>query len=179
MSRSPKFRAAFALRGRSGQVKVLRAVASIELSKGVVVLLAACGMLLLLLHRDTYEIAQNLLQLLHISPDHRFAQIFLHWANGLTDKKLWAVASVAATYSSLRFVEGYGLWNARPWAEWIALISGAVYLPFEVHELMRRLNPFNLSLLIVNLAVVLYMVYLRWVGQNGHEGTDSSQAEAP
>jgi uncharacterized membrane protein (DUF2068 family) len=159
---------ALSLRGRSGQVKVLRAVASIELSKGVVVLLAACG-ILMLLHRDTSEIAQNLLQLLHISPDHRFAQIFLHWVNGLTDKKLWAIAAVAASYSGMRFVEGYGLWKARPWAEWIALISGAVYLPFEVHELMRRVTLFHTSLLVVNLAVVLYMVYLRWLAHQGQE----------
>jgi uncharacterized membrane protein (DUF2068 family) len=162
MSGASKLRPALSLRGRSGQVKVLRAVASIELSKGVVVLLAACG-ILLLLHRDTSEIAQNLLELLHISPDHRFAQIFLHWVNGLTDKKLWAIAAVAASYSGMRFVEGYGLWRARPWAEWIALISGTVYLPFEIRELIHRANFFNLALLVVNLAVVLYMVYLRWL----------------
>jgi uncharacterized membrane protein (DUF2068 family) len=66
-------------------------------------------------------------------------------------------------------VEAYGLWKARAWAEWIALISGAIYLPFEVVELIRRLSLFHLSLLIVNLAVVLYMVYLRMQDDNGAE----------
>jgi uncharacterized membrane protein (DUF2068 family) len=66
-------------------------------------------------------------------------------------------------------VEAYGLWKARAWAEWIALISGAIYLPFEVVELIRRLSLFHLSLLIVNLAVVLYMVYLRMQDENGAE----------
>jgi len=38
-----------------------------------------------------------------------------------------------------------------------------------VVELIRRLSLFHLSLLIVNLAVVLYMVYLRMQDDNGAE----------
>lgn len=68
---------------------------------------------------------------------------------------------MALTYSTLRFVEAYGLWKARAWAEWIALISAVLYVPFEVHELIRRLSLFHISLLIVNLAIVAYMAYLR------------------
>jgi len=158
--------AALDLRGRSGQVKVLRAVASFELSKGLVVLAAGCGVLLLL-HRNTSEIAQSLLTLLHISPDHRLAHLIMRQANRITDKKLWTFAGVAACYSIMRFVESYGLWKARAWAEWIALISGAMYLPFEVRELIRRLSLFHSALLIANLAVVLYMVYLRSMDVEG------------
>jgi uncharacterized membrane protein (DUF2068 family) len=168
MKPNPQLRAALDLRGRAGQVKVLRAVASFELSKGLVVLAAGFGVLLLL-HRDTSEIAQNLLRLLHISPDHRLSRLLMRSANRVTDKKLWSFAGVAVIYSILRFVEAYGLWKARAWAEWIALISGAIYLPFEVVELIRRLSLFHLSLLIVNLAVVLYMVYLRMQDDNGAE----------
>jgi len=171
MKTSSEFRAALDLRGRSGQVKVLRAVASFELSKGLIVLAAGFGVLLLL-HRDTSEIAQSLLRLLHISPDHRLTRMFLRSANRVTDKNLWTFAAVAAVYSILRFVEAYGLWRARAWAEWIALVSGALYVPFEIHELIRRLSLFHLSLLVVNLAVVLYMVYLRILDQNGAETRD-------
>jgi len=156
----PHLPAALDLRGRRGQVKVLRAVASFEVSKGLVVLAAACGVLFLI-HKDTWEVAYRLLELLHISPDHRFARVFLTWADSLTDRKLWAVAAVALAYSSLRFVEAYGLWKARPWAEWVALISGMLYLPIEVREIIRRPNLFHTSLLVLNLAVVLYMAYLR------------------
>jgi len=53
------------------------------------------------------------------------------------------------------------------------LVSGALYVPFEIHELIRRLSLFHLSLLVVNLAVVLYMVYLRILDQNGTETKDS------
>jgi uncharacterized membrane protein (DUF2068 family) len=166
MKTSPHIPAALDLRGRRGQVKVLRAVASFELSKGLVVLAAGCS-LLLLLHRDTSEIAESLLSILHISPDHRLAHMVMRQANRITDKRLWTFAGVAACYSIIRFVEAYGLWKARAWAEWIALISGAMYLPFEVRELIRRLSLFHFALLIANLAVVLYMVYLRVQDENG------------
>jgi uncharacterized membrane protein (DUF2068 family) len=175
-NRHPHIPAALDLRGRRGQVKVLRAVASFEVSKGLVVLAAACG-ILFLIHKDTWEVAYDLLRLLHISPDHRFARVFLAWADSLTDRKLWAIAVVALAYSTLRFVEAYGLWKAKVWAEWVALISGALYVPVEVREIIRRPNLFHTSLLAVNLAVVGYMVYLRFVYENGVEEAAAPHSE--
>jgi uncharacterized membrane protein (DUF2068 family) len=43
----------------------------------------------------------------------------------------------------------------------LALISGAIYLPFEIYELARRPDWIRLLIFVVNLAVVLYMAYLR------------------
>src|SRR5690242_13715195 len=103
---SPHFHVGPAWRGRRAQVKVLRAVASLEVGKGLLVLAVGFGVLFLL-HRDTYEVAENLLRILHISPDHHFAHVFLRWADSLTDRKLWAVSSVALVYSTLRFIEAY------------------------------------------------------------------------
>lgn len=126
----------------------------------MIVLLAGFG-ILSLVHRDAWDVAASFLEWLKIDPDTRYAQVFLNLADQVTDTKLWAVALVAAAYSTLRFVEAYGLWRERAWAEWLAMISGAVYLPFEVYELARRPDWIPLVILAVNLAVVLYMVYLR------------------
>src|SRR6202451_3158874 len=126
-----------------GSLPVLRMVASLELTKGMIVLLAACGVLLLIRREDPWDIADGLLRLLHISPDHHFAQVFLDWADSLTETKVWAVAGVAVGYSLLRFVEAYGLWYARAWAEWIALISGTLYLPFEIYKLVHKQSLFH------------------------------------
>ncbi len=142
------------------QTKALRAVASVEFLKGLVVLLAGFGVLSLV-HRDAWDVAESFLEWLHISPDAHYAQVFLHLADQVTDAKLWGVALGALAYSSLRFVEAYGLWRERAWAEWLALISGAIYLPFEIYELIRRLDAIRLGILAINVAVVLYMVFLR------------------
>lgn len=140
-------------------IRVLRAVASLELIKGIIVLAGIFG-ILFLVHTDPGDVADWCLTVLHISPDHHFAQVFLDWADSLTDKKLWVVAGVAAVYSILRFVEAYGLWKARAWAEWIALVSGTLYLPFEIFKIVTKPNLFHFSLLLINLAVVLYMAYV-------------------
>jgi uncharacterized membrane protein (DUF2068 family) len=141
------------------QRQVLQAVAVFELLKGVFILLMGlCA--LALVHKDVWLYAESLLALFHISTDRRSAQLFLDFADNVTDARLWAAARIAFAYAALRFTEAYGLWHARTWAEWVALISGALLLPLEVRELMRGLSLFRCALLVGNLAVVLYMLYV-------------------
>jgi uncharacterized membrane protein (DUF2068 family) len=45
----------------------------------------------------------------------------------------------------------------------VALLLGAFYLPFEVYELLRRITTVRVAALTINLAIVLYMLYLRMV----------------
>jgi uncharacterized membrane protein (DUF2068 family) len=141
------------------QRRVLRAVATLEFFKGIfVVVMGVCA--LALLHKDVWLIAESLLTLLHVNTDRRSAQLFLDFADTITDARLWAAARIAFAYAALRFTESYGLWKGRTWAEWVALISGALLLPWEVRELMRGLTVLRSALFIVNLAVVLYMLYV-------------------
>jgi uncharacterized membrane protein (DUF2068 family) len=139
--------------------RVLRAVATLEFFKGIfVVVMGVCA--LALLHKDVWLIAESLLALLHVNTDRRSAQLFLDFADTITDARLWAAARIAFAYAALRFTEAFGLWKGRTWAEWVALVSGAVLLPFEIRELMRGLTALRCGLFIVNLAVVLYMLYV-------------------
>ncbi len=141
------------------QRRVLQAVAMFEFLKGMfVVLMGFCA--LALVHKDVWLYAESLLALFHVSTDRRSAQLFLDFADSVTDARLWAAARIAFAYSALRFTEAYGLWHARTWAEWVALISGALLLPLEVRELMRGLSILRIGLLVGNLAVVLYMLYV-------------------
>jgi len=72
------------------------------------------------------------------------------------------VAALAVTYATLRFVEGYGLWKQRAWAEWLAIVSGCIYIPFEVYKVVRRPNELHLAILGINILVVLYIGWVRW-----------------
>jgi uncharacterized membrane protein (DUF2068 family) len=141
------------------QRRVLRAVAALEFLKGVfVVLMGMCA--LALVHKDAWLIAESLLARLHVSTDRRGAQIFLDFADSVTDARLWAAASIAFAYAALRFTEAYGLWKARTWAEWVAFVSGALLMPLEVRELIRGITFWRCALLIGNLAIVCYMLYV-------------------
>lgn len=141
------------------QRRVLRAVATLEFFKGIfVVAMGVCA--LALVHRDVWLIAESLLALLHVNTDRRSAQLFLDFADTITNARLWAAARFAFAYAALRFTESYGLWKERTWAEWVALISGALLLPWEVRELMRGITLFRVALFVINLAVVLFMLYV-------------------
>ena len=113
-----------------------------------------------LLHKDVWWYAQGLLAVFHINTDRRWAQMFLDFADSVTDARLWAAARIAFAYAALRFTEAYGLWNARTWAEWVAFLSGSLLLPLEVRELFRGLTLLRCSLFIGNLVVVFYMLYV-------------------
>lgn len=156
------------------QRRVLQTVATIEFTKGIFVsLMGICA--ILLVHKDAWLYAESLLALLHINTDRRIAQMFLDFADNITDARLWAAARLAFAYSILRFIEGYGLWRCRTWAEWVAAISGTLLLPLEVREVIRRVTLLRFGLLIGNIAIVLYMIYI--ILANRREGKRTSCAQ--
>ena len=146
------------------QRRVLRAVAFIEFIKGIFVLLMGLSALMLV-HRDVGLIAESLLALLHINSNRHFALVFLDFADSVTDAHLWAAAQIAFAYSALRFTEAYGLWKERPWAEWVAVISGTLLLPLEIRELLRGVTLLRSFLFVGNLAIVFYMLHVLRAGR--------------
>jgi len=144
-------------------------VAILEGTKGVLVLLATFGFAeILLRHVDLEDAAQNLLFFLHIDPDRKISHALMHLAGRMMDANLVTVLAIACVYSSLRFIESYGLWRQRVWAEWLAIVSGAVYLPFELYNLIRRPTMPHWGILLVNIGVVLYIAWVRWDEVKAH-----------
>jgi uncharacterized membrane protein (DUF2068 family) len=144
---------------RPAQRRILRLVAFFEFFKGIFVLLIGLTAILLV-HKDSWVIAESLLALLHISTDRHTAQLFLDFADDITDARLWAAAELSFAYSALRFAEAYGLWRQRTWAEWVAFGSGALLIPLEIRELLRGVTLVRSAVLIGNLIIVSYMLYL-------------------
>ena len=138
-------------------------VAVLEALKGALALLAAY-VLISMIHRDVdfESAAESILFFLHLSPGHRLSQAFLHAADKMSDVNVMLIAGLAGAYALLRFLEGYGLWRQRAWAEWLAIISGCVYIPFEVYKIVRHPNAFHWTLLGINIVVVLYIAWVRW-----------------
>ncbi len=134
-----------------------RLVAFFEGLKGAVVLLAATG-LLALVHRDVHALAAALVAHAHLNPAAAYPKIFLDASTQLNDARLWQLAAGAAAYAGLRCVEAYGLYKGRAWAEVLAVLSGAVYIPFEVYEIFSHPSGLALVLFALNVAVVAVML---------------------
>ena len=139
----------------------LRAVASLELLKGLLVLAAGFG-LFALMHKDIGDVAERLVEHLHLNPAHHIEQVFIRAADRVSDRKIVAIAIGAFVYAVVRFIEAYGLWNAKVWAEWFAIISGSLYLPLEILGVAKHDDRIRWAVLIINIFVVLYMIYVRW-----------------
>ena len=136
----------------------MKAVALMEAAKGLIVLGAGFG-LLTLLHRDVNQVALALVTRLHIDPSRHYAGVFLDVAERVTDMHLWLAAGLAAVYSAIRLAEGYGLWFERRWGAWLGALSGAIYVPIEVYELVHKPSWVKAATLTLNVAVVGYLAW--------------------
>ena len=157
---------------------LLRAVATVEFVKGVFVLFLGV-VAILLLHKDVWVIAESILALLHVNTDRHSAQLFLDLADDLTDARLWMLARLAFFYSALRFAEGYGLWNQRTWAEWLAFGSGMLLMPMEIRALMHEITALRVTALVVNLAIIAYMGFLLRAGRRERRRLRAAGLESP
>jgi len=141
--------------------RAVRVIAFIEAAKGILVLLAATG-ILAFIHADWNELAARLVRLSHLNPASKYPHIFLDAVSHLQEPRLLWLAAGAATYSLLRLVEAYGLYRERAWAEWLALIASSLFVPAEINEIIRRPSYLSLTVLMINLAIVAVMAHALW-----------------
>jgi uncharacterized membrane protein (DUF2068 family) len=136
----------------------MRAIALLEAAKGVIALAASLGMLSLL-HHDVHHLAVALIGHFGLSPGDRYPALIVHYADLLADANRRSLFLLASGYVTLRLVEAYGLWFERTWGQWLAALSGALYVPFEVRHLVHAPSALSALVLLGNLAVVGYMMY--------------------
>ena len=69
------------------------------------------------------------------------------------------IAVGAILYGLLDVVEGAGLLLRRRWAEYLVLVATGAFLPLEIDELARKPTVFKAAVLLVNLAIMGYLVW--------------------
>ena len=142
---------------RNPHARGLHIVALFEGAKGLLVLIAGFG-LLTLVHKDVHEAAMRLVEHVHLNPASHYPRIFLDLSESINDSKLWGMALAAAMYSVVRMIEAVGLWLKKTWAEWFAVLTGGMYIPIEIFEVVRSVTWPRVTVLVVNFAVVSYLL---------------------
>jgi len=135
----------------------LRIVALFEGAKGVLVLLTGFGVMTFI-HQGLHHAASQLVQHLHLNPASHYPAIFLDVASRVSDTPLWAIAIAALLYASIHITEAYGLWMQRQWAEWFGLLTGALYISFELYEVTLGVTWPKITVLVVNSIIVVYLL---------------------
>ncbi|HEX6460687.1 MAG TPA: DUF2127 domain-containing protein [Thermoleophilaceae bacterium] len=82
----------------------------------------------------------------------------IHHLLSLNSGTLTKLGFVVAAYAVLEGAEAVGLWFQKRWAEYLTFIATTVLLPLEVYEITQRLSVLKIITLIINIAVVIYLL---------------------
>src|SRR3982075_1304617 len=175
------------LRGKALRDKiVLRAIAVDRAFHFVLLGLLAIAIFLFTAHqvqlRDTfYRVIADLqhttggapVQTGHVGVLHELDRLF-----SLRSGTLHLVGAAVSVYAVLEGVEAIGLWYQQRWAEYLTFIATTAFLPLEMYELTRTVSPLKIIALIVNIAVVVYLLRAkRLFGFNGGAAAERAERE--
>jgi uncharacterized membrane protein (DUF2068 family) len=137
----------------------LLAIAIFKLAKSAFFFCVGLG-LFHLLHRDLSEAAQKLALALHFEPEWRITTLLTEKITLLDPKKLRDFGFFAFAYSGIALTEGVGLFLEKVWAEYLTLSLTVMFLPWELYELVRRPSWVRMGLLVINLVVLAYLLWI-------------------
>jgi uncharacterized membrane protein (DUF2068 family) len=143
---------------KSADNRVIRLIALFKLLKSA--LLVAVGMSALhLLHKDVASVAEHWVKLLGLDPGNRYVDRALQKIGNLTPDKIKTFGIGSFIYAGLFLTEGIGLWLVKRWAEWFSVIITSSLIPVEIYEIYRHPSLIKSLVVILNIAVVGYLVY--------------------
>jgi uncharacterized membrane protein (DUF2068 family) len=126
--------------------------------KGAVILALVCGAISLF-HKDVAWHVGDWLDRTPIDIDNRFVAALLSKLEMVHTKQLKELSVLGAGYAALFLTEGTGLLFRQRWAEWLTIVATGSLMPLEVYELTREFTALRLLVLVVNAAVVLFLIY--------------------
>lgn len=134
----------------------VRAIALFEALKGSVALIFSF-ILLSLRNRDLNQAVGELISALHLNPGGWIANRIAGFVSGLTPSYIELFFAAIFSYALLRLIESYGLWRLKAWAQWLGIISGAIYIPIELYDIFTRPSLIGVGILLFNTAIVAYL----------------------
>jgi uncharacterized membrane protein (DUF2068 family) len=123
------------------------------------------------IHRDLGEAAQRLAERLRFDPDRRAVAWVLDRLDDVTSHRLKQIGVATFFYAGLRTTEGIGLVLEKVWAEYLTVGVTAAFLPWELYEIVRRLDWLRVGLLVTNLVVLAYLVW--WLRRSRKQFADT------
>jgi uncharacterized membrane protein (DUF2068 family) len=76
----------------------------------------------------------------------------------LSPTSIRVVAIGLTCYAVIEVIEAVGLWQAKRWGEYFAMVATSLGLPYEIYDLVARATVTAAILFVVNLILVLYLV---------------------
>jgi uncharacterized membrane protein (DUF2068 family) len=96
-----------------------------------------------------------------ISPGHHTLSNLLGKLGSFDGNMARKLAVASLCYAAVFLVEGIGLLSKRRWAEWLTVGVTASFIPIEIYESVRHFGPGKIAALILNVAILIYLVWRR------------------
>lgn len=132
-------------------------IAAFKLGQALLFIAVGVGALRLL-HKDLGDILLRFAYHLRFNPESRFVNFVLDRASIVNDKLLRRFSIALFAYASLGIAEGIGLYLEKAWGEYLTLLITASFLPWEIFEVVHKLNLMRATLLVLNLLVFFYLL---------------------
>jgi len=133
-------------------------IAAFKLLKGLALL--AVGIAVhMLANKDLVAEAQHWVDPFRVDPHNHYLHLLLEKLANVDPHKLRALSLGTFVYSALFLTEGAGLFLRKRWAEFLTVISTAGLIPPEIYELFHHPTFTRALLLLVNIAVVAYLIF--------------------
>jgi uncharacterized membrane protein (DUF2068 family) len=136
---------------------VLRLIALFKLTSAALLLLVGIGALRLL-NRDIAAQASVWIAQLHIDPRRAWIHGVIVRLTGIDRRTLETISAGTFLYAALLLTEGIGLWLRKRWAEYFTVVVTGSFLPLELYEIVARPSLTKLVILLVNAAIVVYLI---------------------
>jgi uncharacterized membrane protein (DUF2068 family) len=142
----------------SHNTRLIRLIGLFKLFKGILLIFVGVGAFKMI-HSDMTDLATRLVIKFGLDPGGpHVGKLLLETAN-LTPDKIRDLGVGSFLYAALFLTEGIGLCMAKRWAEWFSVIITSSLVPFELYEIHRHPTLLKFGALLVNLAVVAYLIY--------------------
>src|SRR3979411_2206626 len=143
---------------KSSNNTMIRLIAAFKLLKAAL-FIAIGGSGLKLLHQDVAPTLDHWATMLGLDPGNQYVDKALQKLADLSPNKIKGLGVVSFIYAGLFLTEGIGLWMVKRWAEWFTIIITTSLVPVEVYEILRHPTPLRILVLVINVAVVGYLLY--------------------
>jgi len=144
-------------------IRSLRTIACLKLLRGTIAITIGIGLIYLSLSSQDNSWLNSFM--LNLAENDPFFQIVLHFFSRLTEKQLLSIALLALSLGALRYVEAAGIWRNKNWAHQLAVLTGLVYIPFEIIELNNGFSLVIAIILIINILIVMYLLHVLYLNK--------------
>jgi uncharacterized membrane protein (DUF2068 family) len=128
-----------------------------KLLKGLLLVAVGIGALKLL-HKNVAELVNHWVGILRVDPDNRLIHATASRLFSITPKQLKALSVGTFFYAALLLIEGTGLLMRKHWAEYFTVVTTAGLIPLEIYELAKHFSRAKIIVLLVNIAIVVYLI---------------------